>query len=96
MVVKSSSVPGNLPYFEKPESFTKPLLCLDIDETLIASRQGHNPECDFHITLNINDFEQVYSILKRPGLDKFLLAIAVHYELAIFTYSIRAYADKIL
>lgn len=35
--VLSSSLPSNMPYYIKNYNSTRPLLCLDLDETLIAS-----------------------------------------------------------
>lgn len=42
------------------------------------------------------NIEHTYYVTKRPYLDEFLLSVAEDFELAIFTYSIKPYADRII
>ena len=72
------------------------MLCLDLDETLVSSRAGCAPDGDFTIRFTAHNSEYVYSVIRRPGLGDFLLSLAELYELAIFTYSIKQYADQII
>ena len=46
------------------------------------------------MTVQNEDYE--YKVIKRPKLDDFLLQLVDMYDLAIFTYSIKPYADQII
>ena len=69
----------------------KPTLVLDLDDTLI---------CTFPLPLKLQYFQvrikQCVFIATRPGLQKFLAEISKIYEVFIFTYAEKEYADKVL
>lgn len=46
------------------------------------------------MTVQNEDYE--YKVIKRPKLDEFLMQMVELYDLAIFTYSIKPYADQII
>ena len=73
---------GLLPPLARP-TYT---LVLDMDETLIHFDQ-EKPLVEGDLLSNV---------LKRPYLDKFLLALAPAYELVVFTSALQEYADPIL
>ena len=67
----------------------KPLLILDLDETLIhASATLLRPDFDFQV------FD--YYVYKRPGLDQFLRACAGWFELAIWSSASDDYVAEIV
>eukprot|EP01111_Echinosteliopsis_oligospora_P001313 TRINITY_DN1198_c2_g1_i2.p1 TRINITY_DN1198_c2_g1~~TRINITY_DN1198_c2_g1_i2.p1 ORF type:complete len:259 (+),score=60.92 TRINITY_DN1198_c2_g1_i2:220-996(+) len=78
------------------ENLGKKTLVLDLDETLVHSSFKPVPNADFVIPVEIdNTVHQVY-VLKRPGVDQFLISMAVHFELVVFTASLAKYADPVL
>ena len=67
----------------------KPLLILDLDETLIYS----TPEMDG----GAFDFRiPGYHVLKRPGVDAFLQLAAEHYQLAVWSAATGDYVAEIV
>lgn len=69
-------------------SSSKPLLILDLDETLIfGSEQRLNREPDFRIG--------PFYLYKRPHLDQFLKSVARLYEVAIWSSASEDYVDGI-
>ncbi|MDO7876309.1 HAD family hydrolase [Hymenobacter sp. ASUV-10] len=67
----------------------KPLLILDLDETLIhASSTLLRPDFDFQV------FH--YYVYKRPGLDHFLRACAERFELAIWSSASDDYVAEVV
>eukprot|EP00703_Trepomonas_sp_PC1_P002475 JAP94131.1 Nuclear LIM interactor-interacting factor [Trepomonas sp. PC1] len=95
-IIQTSSLPDHFNYFIPAYTSEKPLLCLDLDETLIASQPRSTTTANFQIQVTVANNEHTYYVTKRPHLDEFLLSLAEVFELAIFTYSIKPYADKIL
>jgi len=84
-----------LPLLEK-DKIGKKCLVLDLDETLVHSSFKQIPNADFVLPVEIDDqVHQVY-VLKRPGVDQFLKAMAEHYEIVVFTASLSKYADPLL
>ncbi|TYZ63476.1 hypothetical protein PybrP1_006644 [[Pythium] brassicae (nom. inval.)] len=74
----------------------KKCLVLDLDETLVHSsfKPTHNP--DYVIPVEIEGtVHQVY-VCKRPGAEEFLVEMAKHYEVVIYTASLSKYADPLL
>ncbi|MCP4291016.1 MAG: HAD family hydrolase [bacterium] len=66
----------------------RPLLVLDLDETLVYSTKRALP-CR-------HDFECCeYLVYKRPFVDRFIESMALHYDLAVWTSSSSDYADCI-
>ncbi|EFO62746.1 Nuclear LIM interactor-interacting factor 1 [Giardia lamblia P15] len=80
-------------------SATRNLLCLDLDETLVCSKQRTaqtRENEDFYVVVEQRGKRYEFSVVKRPGLDVFLVSLAELYDLAIFTYAIKEYGDKIV
>ena len=70
----------------------KPLLILDLDETLIYSipkSQYKNESYDFLI-------EDDYYVKIRPHAESFVMEMAKHFELAVWTAATRDYAEYIV
>jgi len=66
----------------------RPLLILDLDETLIfSSPQDDNSRYDFGIP--------GHQVVKRPGLDNFLSLVAKHFILAVWSSPTEDYLMKI-
>ncbi|KAJ3376300.1 hypothetical protein GGF31_000367 [Allomyces arbusculus] len=77
----------------------KPVLALDIDESLCHSAVVPRKPADFWIeVIQNNDVRtrEVFWVYKRPGVDAFLRAVAEHYTVLAFTAGIREYASQIL
>jgi RNA polymerase II subunit A small phosphatase-like protein len=102
---KSSSVPdvpalkeeqsGLLPTLH-PDDRGKKCLVLDLDETLVHSSFRAVPGADFVIPVQIEDVVHFVYVAKRPGVDEFLIEMAKHYEIVIYTASLNKYADPLL
>lgn len=99
--VGTCDLPPQLAYFFQFShlSATRNLLCLDLDETLVCSKQ-RTPQTreteDFYVVVEQRGKRYEFSVVKRPGLDVFLISLAELYDLAIFTYAIKEYGDKIV
>lgn len=66
----------------------RPLLILDLDETLIyATKTGLDRDADFQVG--------PYRVYRRPGLGQFLAEVSAHYELAVWTSSSPNYAAAV-
>ncbi|KAG8634589.1 hypothetical protein MANES_17G061000v8 [Manihot esculenta] len=76
---------------------TKRTIFLDLDETLVHSKTDPPPQkFDFMVRPNIDgEFMNLY-VLKRPGVDAFLEALAEKYELVVFTAGLKEYASLVL
>lgn len=74
----------------------KKCLVLDLDETLVHSSFRAVPGADFVIPVQIEDVVHFVYVSKRPGVDKFLIEMAKHYEIVIYTASLDKYADPLL
>ena len=72
--------------------FTKPILILDLDETLIFSTRL--PPSNEHFKIRIG--RNIIYIQTRPGLNEFLQKIEKNYEIFFFTASTKDYANKII
>jgi carboxy-terminal domain RNA polymerase II polypeptide A small phosphatase len=48
------------------------------------------------LALQIEDVVHFVYVAKRPGVDEFLLEMAKHYEIVIYTASLNKYADPLL
>lgn len=74
----------------------KKCLVLDLDETLVHSSFKPTSNPDYIIPVDIDGtVHQVY-VLKRPGVEKFLVEMAKHYEIVVYTASLSKYADPLL
>jgi len=76
--------------------FGKKCLVLDLDETLVHSSFRAVTGADFVIPVQIEDVVHFVYVAKRPGVDKFLVDMAKHYEIVIYTASLNKYADPLL
>lgn len=99
--ISPQDIPPFVSYFIKfpPSAARKHLLCLDLDETLVSSKRRTKQTIeteDFSILIYHEGHPISYSIRKRPYLSEFLNTMSGLFELCIFTYSIRAYADQII
>lgn len=74
----------------------KKCLVLDLDETLVHSSFRAVPGADFVIPVQIEDVVHFVYVIKRPGVDEFLIEMAKHYEIVIYTASLNKYADPLL
>eukprot|EP00545_Synedropsis_sp_CCMP1620_P009638 CAMPEP_0119011960 /NCGR_PEP_ID=MMETSP1176-20130426/5989_1 /TAXON_ID=265551 /ORGANISM="Synedropsis recta cf, Strain CCMP1620" /LENGTH=386 /DNA_ID=CAMNT_0006964845 /DNA_START=887 /DNA_END=2047 /DNA_ORIENTATION=+ len=79
-----------------PNDSGKKCLVLDLDETLVHSSFRAVPGADFVIPVQIEDVVHFVYVAKRPGVDEFLVEMAKHYELVIYTASLNKYADPLL
>lgn len=86
-----------LPQITKGDNwFGKKCLVLDLDETLVHSSFRAVPGADFVIPVQIEDIVHFVYVMKRPGVDEFLIEMAKHYEIVIYTASLNKYADPLL
>mmetsp|Transcript_24147 Transcript_24147/g.56343 ORF Transcript_24147/g.56343 Transcript_24147/m.56343 type:complete len:371 (-) Transcript_24147:94-1206(-) len=79
-----------------PDDYGKKCLVLDLDETLVHSSFRAVPGADFVIPVQIEDVVHFVYVAKRPGVDEFLVEMAKHYEIVIYTASLNKYADPLL
>jgi RNA polymerase II subunit A small phosphatase-like protein len=79
-----------------PEDKGKKCLVLDLDETLVHSSFRAVSGADFVIPVQIEDVVHYVYVAKRPGVDEFLLEMAKHYEIILYTASLNKYADPLL
>lgn len=74
----------------------KKCLVLDLDETLVHSSFKYLRTADFVIPVEIdNQVHHVY-VIKRPGVDEFLLKVGQWFEVVVFTASVLKYGDPLL
>ncbi|CAI0475672.1 unnamed protein product [Linum tenue] len=76
---------------------SKPTVFLDLDETLVHSVANDPPaNFDFIVRPRIGGTCVTFYVLKRPGLDEFLEALAKKFELVVFTAGLEEYASMVL
>jgi len=93
--VEKQAPMGLLPALH-PDDHGKKCLVLDLDETLVHSSFRAVPGADFVIPVQIEDVVHFVYVAKRPGVDEFLVEMAKHYEIVIYTASLNKYADPLL
>lgn len=71
-------------------------LVLDLDETLVHSSFVEISNYSFIIPVEIDGISHLIYVAKRPGVDKFLHAVSLNYEVVIFTASLAKYADPLM
>lgn len=78
-------------------SFSRKLLVLDLDETLIhsSSRAMNSMSCHT-VEVLIDTHICLYYVYKRPNLDHFLKHVSQWFDLIIFTASLPEYADPVI
>lgn len=74
----------------------KMCLVLDLDETLVHSSFKPVPSSDFILSIEMDGVTHKVYVLKRPGVDEFLVKMAEIYEIVIFTASLDKYANPLL
>ncbi|KAL1288994.1 hypothetical protein HN51_057447 [Arachis hypogaea] len=81
----------------QPSHRRRKTVFLDLDETLVHSKPSPAPEhYDFVVRPVIDGAEIEFYVLKRPGLEEFLSALAAKFEVVIFTAALREYAELVL
>ncbi|EFJ08670.1 hypothetical protein SELMODRAFT_131302 [Selaginella moellendorffii] len=79
-----------------PHERDKVTLVLDLDETLVHSSFVPIPRYDFTIRVDIDNKLQTVYVVKRPGVEQFLSAMADKFEVVLFTASLQKYADPLV
>lgn len=79
-----------------PDDMGQKCLVLDLDETLVHSSFRAVAGADFVIPVQIEDVVHFVYVSKRPGVDEFLIEMAKHYEIVVYTASLNKYADPLL
>lgn len=82
----------------RPTAFTynRPLLVLDLDETLVHASVANAMKCDFQFTV-ASEFGSVPVYVRlRPHVREFLQRVAQMFEVCVFTASVSDYADKVI
>jgi len=74
----------------------KKCLVLDLDETLVHSSFKAIPNADFVVPVEIESVIHNVYVLKRPGVDEFLIKMATMFEIVVFTASLAKYANPLL
>ena len=75
-----------------PIAEDKKVLVLDMDETLI-----HSSNFPPHSTISyVKSGDPEFYVFKRPGLDEFLEFCVQNFEVFIFTYGMKEYAEPVL
>lgn len=83
-------------YEPPPINEDKKVLILDMDETLIhSSNFPPHPKIEYFVISDKSTDTQFY-VFKRPGLDEFMEFVQKHFDVFIFTYGEKQYADPIL
>jgi RNA polymerase II subunit A small phosphatase-like protein len=80
----------------QPSDYGKKCLVLDLDETLVHSSFRAVPGADFVLPVQIDDVVHFVYVMKRPGVDEFLVEMSKYYEIVIYTASLNKYADPLL
>jgi len=81
---------------EKMNPKGRKCLVLDLDETLVHSSFKPVVDADFIVPVEIDGVVYKVYVLKRPHVDEFLLEVAKHYEIVVFTASLSLYANPLL
>lgn len=79
-----------------PRLTDRKCLVLDLDETLVHSSFKPVPNADFVLSIEMDNIIHKVYVLKRPGVDEFLVRMAELYEVVIFTASLDKYANPLL
>ncbi|KAG7026508.1 CTD small phosphatase-like protein, partial [Cucurbita argyrosperma subsp. argyrosperma] len=75
----------------------KRTVLLDLDETLVHSKLDPPPErFDFVVRPRIDGEILNFYVLKRPGVDQFLEALADRFEIVVFTAGLKEYASLVV
>ncbi|KAG2345546.1 NIF-domain-containing protein [Suillus weaverae] len=71
-------------------------LVLDLDETLVHSSFGSLQHADYIVPVEIECLWHDVNVIKRPGVDDFLMKMGEIYEVVVFTASVSKFADPVL
>ena len=74
----------------------KKTLVLDLDETLVRSQFTAPPKYDLKLPVCMENRIYEVFVAVRPGTEDFLIEMAKHYELVIFTASLSKYANPLM
>lgn len=74
----------------------KKTLVLDLDETLVHSTLEKIEDFDMQVKVTIDGSDLDIYVLIRPGTYELLESLSDHYEIVIFTASLKAYADPVI
>ena len=74
----------------------KKTLVLDLDETLVRSQFTEPPKYDLKLPVRMDHRDYEVFVAVRPGCNEFLVEMAKHYELVIFTASLSKYANPLM
>lgn len=84
-------------YEPPPIDQNKKVLILDMDETLIHSSSfPPHPKVSYFQISDKYQPENSFFVYKRPGLDDFIKFVRENFEVFIFTYGQKEYADPII
>jgi RNA polymerase II subunit A small phosphatase-like protein len=79
------------------ENMKKPLLVLDMDETLIhTAHDDEQPPRAPDFTFSLDTCESSFDVYERPGVHEFLKQVSSDFEVAVWTAGTRDYAEPIL
>lgn len=83
---------------QKPEDKGKKTLVLDLDETLVHTSYLPLRGTSFVVEIYMDCTKPKVKLYvsKRPGVDKFLAAMAKDFEIVMFTASVQNYANPIM
>lgn len=73
----------------------KKTLVLDIDETLLHSSSSPTEDYEHLLNVSIEGYNHVFYVSLRPGVQAFLQLMSQHFEIVLFTASLRQYASEI-
>lgn len=76
------------------DSRRKPLLVLDLDETLVHSMHYSHPNIDKEDCIYLAEFD--YHVYKRPFLEYFLTSVSERYDIGIWSAGTDEYVETII
>ena len=80
-----------------PSISNRKTVFLDLDETLVHSKTSPPPEkFDFVVRPVIDGEPMDFYVRKRPGIDELLEALALKYEVVVFTAALKEYASLVV
>jgi RNA polymerase II subunit A small phosphatase-like protein len=81
---------------QMPSKAEKPLLVLDLDETLVHASFAPGKPYNLKITISVDGETGDIFVAYRPHMMTFLKVVASLFEVAIFTASQRCYAEQLM
>ena len=77
-------------------TYNRPLLVLDLDETLVHASVANAIRCDFQFTVSSEYGPVPVYVRLRPHVKEFLQRVSQMFEVCVFTASVSDYADKVM